>query len=182
MGVCILTTKLMALAELVSRSAALFLTQAEVLGRVDRADSTFELVIDRDVEIARVGGVGSDVNVTSDRFAVVDGDSVVEVENGLLPVSVLGVRASGKDDGSMTLGELNVEVSNEGVDVIVSLGYNLKVRCPSQVFNLHSVDIDFHDLARASHDGIGIDCIDEGLQIGLSLNAGHVESIDVVPV
>lgn len=159
-----------------------FLTQAEFLGSINRVNGSFELVVEGDVEITGVGGVGSDANVTADGFAVVDGDSVVEVENSLLPVSVSGIGTSSENNGSMALGELNVKVSDKSVNVIVSLGDNLKVRGPSQIFNLHSVDIDLHDLRRASHNSVGVDSIDERLQISLSLDARHVESIDVVPV
>ena len=145
-------------------------------------DGALELILKGDIEIARVASVGGDGDVTADGLSLIDSDGLVEVENGLLPVSVLRVRTSGEDDGSVALGELNIEISDKSVDVIVSLGHNSEIRGPSQVLNLNSVNINLHDLSSASSDGIGVNSVDQRFQVGLFLDARHVEAIDVVPV
>lgn len=79
-----------------------------------------QLVINCNVQITVLDVVGSAFELTLDVLAGFDGENVCEVEDGLLPVRVLGVWASAEAHGFVAGGELDVEPRDQGVHVVGS--------------------------------------------------------------
>lgn len=79
-----------------------------------------QLVINCNVQITVLDVVGSAFELTLDVLAGFDGENVCEVEDGLLPVRVLGVWASAEAHGLVAGGELDVEPRDQGVHVVGS--------------------------------------------------------------
>ncbi|KFY20163.1 hypothetical protein V493_07733, partial [Pseudogymnoascus sp. VKM F-4281 (FW-2241)] len=81
-----------------------------------------ELVRDLDVEVTRVLLVGLVDEDTLDLLALLHGQDLAQVEDGLLPVSVLGVWAGGEANGLVAGGEVDIEPRDEGVHEVVAAG------------------------------------------------------------
>ena len=84
-----------------------------------------QLVVDGDVEITVVLLAGLVLQDTGDGLALLDCQDVLQVEDSLLPVCVLCVRASGELDGLVAAGELDVEPCDQGVDKVVAADLEL---------------------------------------------------------
>lgn len=74
-----------------------------------------------DVEVTLVLGIGLVLQNTTDGFLFFNSQDIPQIKDGLLPVSVLGMRASGESDRLVARGELNVEPSDDRVDEVVAL-------------------------------------------------------------
>lgn len=70
---------------------------------------SLELVGNLDIQVSPVLGIGLDIKLDGNFLICVDGKDILEVENGLLPVGVLGVRTGGEADGLVACSELDVE-------------------------------------------------------------------------
>ena len=81
---------------------------------------SLEFVGNADVKVAAVLGVGLDLKIALDRLAFLDSEDVLEVEDGLLPVSVLCVRASREANGLVAGGKVNVKPRDESVDKVIA--------------------------------------------------------------
>lgn len=79
-----------------------------------------QLVINCNVQITVLDVVGSAFELTLDVLAGFDGQNVCEVEDGLLPVRVLGVWASAEAHRFVAGGELDVKPRDQGVHVVGS--------------------------------------------------------------
>lgn len=77
-----------------------------------------ELIIDRNVQISPVAVVGTAGQLACDLLAGLDGEHIGEVEDSLLPVSVLGVWAGAEAYRLVASRELDVEPGDHGVDVV----------------------------------------------------------------
>lgn len=140
-----------------------------------------ELIGDPDVEVAPVLRIGADVEAELDLLAVLDGKDVLKVEDGLLPVSVLGVGAGGEADGLVAGGEVDVEPRDKGVDEVVTLDGQVKFGGEGQVGNGASVEIEGEDRGGVGYDGLDVDGINEGLGQSRGLQGSIVEAVDIVP-
>jgi hypothetical protein len=140
-----------------------------------------ELVVDLDVEIAVVLLAGPRVEHTGYALALLDCQDVLEVEDGLLPVRVLCVRARGELDGLVAGGKLNVEPRNHGVDKVAAAHLEVKWAVEGEVGNGARVEIEGKDGGGVGDDGLDVDGVDEGLSHGGGLEGGVVEAPDVVP-
>lgn len=116
-----------------------------------------------------------------DLLAALDREDILEVEDGLLPVGVLGMWPSGEADGLMAGGEVNVEPCDEGMDVVVSPRHKVKGAAESQVGGCACVEVESQDGGWVGDDGLDLDRVDEGLREGGLLEWGVVEPVDVVP-
>lgn len=74
-------------------------------------------IIDGDVEVAVVTLVGRNGYRSLDNISLVERDSFPEVEDGLLPVSILGVRASREGERLVRGSEGDIEPAEDGVAV-----------------------------------------------------------------
>lgn len=139
------------------------------------------LVGESDVKVTAVVVVGSACELTLDLLAGLDGEDVLEVEDGLLPVGVLGVRASGEADGLVAGGELDVEPRDHGVDVVGAAHREVEGKLEGEVLNGASVEIEGNDRRGVGDNGLQLDGVDEGLGEGGVLERGVVEAPNVVP-
>ena len=139
------------------------------------------LVGESDVKVTAVVVVGSACELTLDLLAGLDGEDVLEVEDCLLPVGVLGVRASGEADGLVAGGELDVEPRDHGVDVVGAAHREVEGKLEGEVLNGASVEIEGNDRRGVGDNGLQLDGVDEGLGEGGVLERGVVEAPNVVP-
>lgn len=154
--------------------------EAAVLGVTHRVCG-FEFVIDADIEVTLVLVVGLVLNHTGENFSLLHGKDITQIEDSLLPVGVPGMRASGKADGLVACGEVNVEPSNQGVDKVVALGRKREGSLESEVRGLDGVKIEGDDRARVADNSLELDGIDERLCKGNVLHGAVVKSPHVVP-
>ena len=139
------------------------------------------LVGESDVEVTTVVVVGSACELTLDLLASLDGEDVLEVEDGLLPVGVLGVRASGEADGLVAGGELDVEPRDHGVNVVGAAHGEVEGKLESEVLNGAGVEVESDDGRGVGDNGLELDGVDKRLGEGGVLERGVVEAPNVVP-
>lgn len=160
------------------RSAHLILASSlSRSGRVVRA----ELVGDLDVEIALVLIVGLVLKDALDLLALLDGEDVLEVEYGLLPVGVLGVRAGGEADGLVTGGEIDIEPGDQGVHEVVPAAVEGEWEGEGQIGSRAGVEVEGENGSGVGDNGLDLDRVDEGLRESCVLERSVVKAIDVVP-
>lgn len=114
-------------------------------------------------------------------FALLHGQRIVQIENGLLPMRVRLLGPRGETHALVTLGELDAEVGDEGLDVVVAPDGDVERAAERQVLGLDRVEIDVLDDARAGDDLLGVDDVDQRLRDGNLADATHVEAVHVVP-
>lgn len=139
------------------------------------------LVLEGDVKVAVVVLVGGTGEHALDLLAGLDGEDVLEVEDGLLPVGVLGVGTGGELDGLVAGGELDVEPRDHGVDVVGAADWEGEGELEGEVCDGAGVEVDGDDRSRVGDDGLELDGVDEGLGEGGVLQRAVVEAPDVVP-
>lgn len=139
------------------------------------------LVVDRDVEVAAVVPVGLAGELTLDLLAGLNGENVLEVEDGLLPVGVLGVGTGGEADGLVAGGELDVEPCDHGVDVVGAADGEGEGQLEGQVGDSAGVEVEGEDGGRVGDDRLELDGVDQRLGEGGVLERAVVEAPDVVP-
>jgi len=139
------------------------------------------LVINRDIQIPPVVNIGPAAQLPRHRLAGLDGQDVGKVEDGLLPVRVLCVRARGEADGLVAGGELDVEPGDEGVDVVGAAHGQLEGEGEGEVVGRDGVEVEGQNGAGVGHDGFQLDGVDEGFCEGGDFERGVVEAVDVVP-
>lgn len=116
-----------------------------------------------------------------DLLALLDGQRVLEVKHGLLPVRVLGVGPRGEAHGLVAGRELNVEPGDERVHKVVALAPQRKVGAKCQILGLARVKVECQDGGWVGDDGLELDGVDERLREGRLLERRVVKAIDVIP-
>jgi hypothetical protein len=139
------------------------------------------LVLETNVEVAGVVLVGGAREHALDLLAGLDGENVLEVENGLLPVCVFGVGTGGELDGLVAGGELDVKPRDHGVDVVGAAHGEGEGELEGEVCDGAGVEVDGDDRGGVGDDGLELDGVDEGLGEGGVLQRAVVEAPDVVP-
>lgn len=139
------------------------------------------LVVDRDVEVAAIVLVRLASELALDLLASLDGEDVLEVEDGLLPVGVLGVRTGGEAHRLVAGRELDVEPRDHGVDVVGAAHGEGEGELEREVGDGDSVQVERDDSGRVSDNGLELDSVDEGLGESGVLQRAVVEAPDVVP-
>lgn len=140
-----------------------------------------KFVRDVDVQISLVLVIGAVLEPTGDSLIFLNGEHIAQVENGLFPVSVLGVRASGETNGLVTGAELNVEPSNQCVDEVRTLGSELVGHTEGKVGRGNSVQVEGDDRARVSDQSLHLHGVNQGLGESDLLHRTVVKAIDIVP-
>lgn len=156
------------------------LVLARTLSR-PRGVGGLELVLDLDVKITRVLLVGLVGEDTLDLLALLHGEDLAQVEDSLLPVSVLGVWAGGEADGLVAGGEVDIEPRDESVHEVVAAGVKGEGGGEGKVGNGAGVQVEGEDSGGVGDNGLDLDGVDEGLGEGGLLEGRVVESVDVVP-
>jgi hypothetical protein len=140
-----------------------------------------ELVVDGDVEITVVLLGGLVLEHTGDGLTLLDGQDVLEVEDGLLPVGVLCVGPSGELDGLVAAGKLDIEPGDQGVDEVVAADLDLVRKLECKICYCALVEIEGDDGGRVGDDGLDVNGVDKGLCQGSVLERAVIEAPDVVP-
>ena len=96
-------------------------------------------------------------------FPLLDGESVTEIEDRLLPVGVASLGTSRKDDGLVTGTKDNIKVTNECMDVVRASCFYRKGGSELEVLNLDGVKVEFSENARRCGKSISINRINERL-------------------
>lgn len=81
----------------------------------EAAQLPVEVDVDLEVEVALVAEVGPHPEDAKDLLALLGGDVVLQVEDGLLPVRVGSLRRCGEADPLVAFGELDVEEGHQGL-------------------------------------------------------------------
>jgi hypothetical protein len=140
-----------------------------------------ELVVDGDVEITVVLLGGLVLEHTGDGLTLLDGQDVLEVEDGLLPVGVLCVGPSGELDGLVAAGKLDIEPGDQGVDEVVAADLNLVRKLECKICDCALVEVECDDGGGVGDDGLDVNGVDKGLCQGSVLERAVIEAPDVVP-
>ena len=140
-----------------------------------------QLVVDLDVEITLILGVGFVCEIACHAFAFLDGKNFAKIKNSLLPVRVFGMRTSRESNGFMTSGKVNVEPGDKGVNKVVSLATEAEGRGKCEVSGCDRVEIDCEYRARISDKGFHLDCVHQWLGQSVLLHWRKVEAVDIVP-
>jgi hypothetical protein len=140
-----------------------------------------EVVVNLNIEITAVLRVGLDAQDAVDLLALLDGEDVLQVENRLLPVGVLGVGTSREADRLVASSEVNVKPGNQGVDVVVTLDGKLEVGSECQVSSGASVEVQVQDSNWVGNNSLNLDSVDQRLRQSSLFQRRVVETIDVVP-
>lgn len=140
-----------------------------------------ELVVDGDVEVTVVLLGGLVLEHAGDGLALLDGQDVLEVEDGLLPVGVLCVGAGGELDGLVAAGKLDVEPGDQGVDEVVAADLDLVRKLEGKICYCALVEVEGDDGGGVGDDGLDVNGVDKGLCQGGVLERAVIEAPDVVP-
>lgn len=73
-----------------------------------------------EIKVPVVPLVGLHCELADDLFARLDGEIIVQIKHCLFPVSVSRLRGCGEACALVAFGELDIEVGDEGVDVVVA--------------------------------------------------------------
>ena len=128
--------------------------------------------------VVLVGGAGEHA---LDLLAGLDGEDVLEVEDGLLPVGVLCVGAGGELDGLVAAGKLDIEPGDQGVDEVVAANLYLVRKLECEICYCALVEVEGDDSGGVGDNGLELDGVDEGLGESGVLQRAVVEAPDVVP-
>lgn len=142
---------------------------------------SLEGILDLDVQISSVALVGLAEKSAIELLAGLDGKVVVEVEDGLLPMRVLCVRAGAELDGLVAGRELNVEPGDQGVHVVGAADGERVGEVEGEIGDLAGVEIEGDERCGVSDDGLEVDSVDQRLGEGGALERRVVEAPDVVP-
>jgi hypothetical protein len=139
------------------------------------------LIINRNIQISPIILVGPAAQLAAHGLPSFHGQDVGEVEDGLLPVGVLGVGSGAEADGLVAGGELDVEPGDQGVDVVGAADGQAEGQAEGQVFGGDFVQVEGQDGAGVGDDGFELDGVDEGLGEGGDFEGRVVEAVDIVP-
>lgn len=140
-----------------------------------------ERILNLDVQISSVAVVGLAEKSSVELLAGLDGEVVVEVEDGLLPVGVLCVGAGAELDGLVAGGEFDVEPGDQSVDVVGAADGEGVRKVEGEIGDLASVEVEGDERSGVGDDSLKVDSIDEGLGESGALEGSVVEAPDVVP-
>jgi hypothetical protein len=114
-------------------------------------------------------------------LALLHGQDFPEVKNGLLPVCVLGVWASGEADRLVAGGEINVKPGNEGMYEVIATAVKNERRGEGEVSRCAGVEIEGEDRSGVGNNSLDLDGVDERFGQGSMLERGIVKSVDIIP-
>lgn len=104
-----------------------------------------------------------------------------KIKHRLLPVRVFRMRTGGEADGFVAGGELDVEPSDQGVDVVGAADGEGEGEAEVQIGGCAGVEVEGEHCGGVGDDGFEFDGIDEGFGEGSHLEGRIVEAVDAVP-
>ena len=105
----------------------------------------------------------------------------MQVEDGLLPVGVFGVRTGGEAYGLVACSKVDIEPGDQGVREIVAADSEGERCGESEVGRLNSVKVDGKDEARVRDHCLEVDGIDERLGKSNGLKWGEIKAVYRLP-
>lgn len=123
---------------------------------------SLKLIRDLDVQITLVLLIWLVIQDTLDLLALLHGQHFTEVEDGLLPVSVFCVRASGEADGFVAGCEVDVKPGDEGVDEIVAADIEGEGECEGEIGGCAGIEVEGYDGGGVGDYGFDFDGVNEG--------------------
>lgn len=142
---------------------------------------SLELVVNDHVKISSVALIGLAVDSGVHLLASLDGDGILEVEDSLLPVGVLCVRASAELDGLVASSKLNIEPGDKGMDVIGTADVEGEGGVEGKVGDSTGVEIEGEDGGRVGDDGLHLDGVDKRLGKSSVFEGRVIKAPDIVP-
>jgi len=124
------------------------------------------LIINRDIQVSSVIHIRPTAELPTDTLTGFGSKYVGEIEDGLLPVRVLGMRARAKPYRLMTGGKLDVEPGYQGVDVVGAPAGEVEGQAEGEVGWGAGVEVEGDDGAGVCDDSFEIDGVDEGFGEG----------------
>jgi len=150
--------------------------QNKVKAKIQSAHLVFDgvslavsLIGDRDVQITVVLRIRCTRQSTPDLLAFGDGDRRWGVEYSLFPVGVSRVGTSRETHVLVCARERNVKPRQEGMDVIIPRGSQLKWCLKREILLLGRTDVDVLEFARIGHCRLELDGVNQGLSQAISL-------------
>lgn len=120
-----------------------------------------QLVVNLDVKVSSVLLVGLHLQIAHDLLSLLYREDVTQVEDCLLPVCVLGVRARGESDGLVTRCKVDVEPCYERVHEIIASAGELEWYREGEISCGAGVEIKSQDCSGVSHGRLDFDGIDK---------------------
>ncbi len=96
-------------------------------------------------------------------LSLLHGQDFSEVEDGLFPVRILGMRTCGEANGFMTCCEIDIEPGDQGMYKVISSDVKSEGRREGEVTGFAGVEVEGKDCSRVSHHGFDFDSVNEGL-------------------
>lgn len=141
----------------------------------------FELVGQRYVQIPWFLVIGLAGESSGDQFPFLDFQNLSQVKDGLFPVRILGMWASGELDGLVTSAKLDVKPGNQRMNKVIPLTSQSKGQFECQILFLDLVEVDSVYDVRICHASFHFNSVDKWLgQCGI-LQWSEVKAIDIVP-
>lgn len=157
------------------------LSHAVVLLKVTNLLGTVKINADADVQITWISSVRGRGQLAVDLFALHDHEWVVEVEDGLAPVSRLSPRSSVQDDSVVSGEERGVKVNGDSVDGVVTSGGQDKGGGEGQFRLGHLGQVHAEERWCIRRNLVVVYAINQWLNKAQPLEVGEVETHDVVP-
>jgi len=142
---------------------------------------SLDLILERDIQITVIPCVWCAGEDAVDLLAFVDGQGLRGVEDGLLPMRVLGMRTGAELDLFVGAFERDIEPRKEGMNIIIPGRSQAEGDLKGQVFLLASQQVDVLDGIGVCHDRLKLNRIDKRLTQRDFFYTRIVEAVDVVP-
>lgn len=139
------------------------------------------LVIDHDIQISAILLVGSTRQAALYFLSRLHRQHIGKVEDCLLPVGVLRVRAGGEADWFVACGEFDVEPGDQSVYVVGAADVESERKAKVHVCGSTGVEIEGEDGGRVGDDGFEFDGVDEWFGKGGHFEGCVIEAVDVIP-
>ena len=96
-------------------------------------------------------------------------------------MGVLVLRGSGESDSLVTVAELHGEEAHQGVHVVVPFEGQMEGAGEGNLLLLDGLDVYLLDKAVVGDQALVVHAVHQGLGDGHLADAGHVETVDIVP-
>ena len=98
---------------------------------------------------------------TTDLLALLYRQNLPQVEDSLLPVGVLGVRAGRESDWLVTCGEIDIEPGDQSVDEVVASAVESKGCCEVEILGGTGVEVESDYGKGVGYNSFDLDGINE---------------------
>jgi hypothetical protein len=141
----------------------------------------FHFVVNRNIKISPVAVVGSAAELAAHALTSLCRQHVGEVEDGLLPVRILGMRACAESHRLVAGAELDVEPCDEGVHVVGTSNREIEWEAEREIGGCDGVEVQCDHCTRVGDDSLELHGVDERFGKGGKLERCVVEAVDIIP-